>query len=553
MKAATVLPALLLLAFAGAVRAAGPFVESAGELGVAFTHFNGMSGKQYFPEMMGAGAGLLDYDRDGDLDVLLGQGGPLGSAGPAAGGPEVAGARLFQNRLVEDGRLVFRDVTAASGLGVTKDDYNMGVAVGDVDNDGWPDLYFSNLGPDRLLRNQGDGRFVPLAVGSGTGNPYWAVSASFVDVDRDGWLDLFVGNYVQFDIASHRACRNSAGRPDYCSPLSYEPAPDVFYRNLGKGRLVEATREYGFNSVFGAALGVIAADLDGDRFPELLVANDGTANQLWINEQGKRFRNDALMAGVAVNQEGVAEASMGVDLADYDGDGDEDFFVTHLTRETNTLYVNDGNGWFSDGTAASGLGRASFPYTGFGVAWLDYDNDGWLDLFVANGRVTIDDTLRERGDPWPLAQPNQLFRNQAGHFQDVSSGDLTRPAVSRAAAFGDLDNDGDTDIVINNNNGPAHVLINTVGQDNRWLGLDLRNRHGRAAIGARVRVRAGERELWRRVRRDGSYAAANDPRLVIGLGEFNGAVDVEIHWASGEVTRHPQLTTGRYHAISASE
>jgi len=312
---------------------------------------------------------------------------------------------------------------------------------------------------------------------------------------------------------------------------------DRLFRNDGGGRFTDVSDAAGLGAAFGPGLGVTCADFNGDGWPDIYVANDGDDNQLWLNRQDGRFENTALMSGVAINAYGKAEASMGVTAGDFDGDGDEDLFMTHLSRETNTLYVNDGSGNFLDATDARRLGRISLPYTGFGAEWFDYDNDGDLDLFVANGAVKIEESLR--GQPFPYRQRNQLIRNDgADGFSDVTGAAgpaLALVEVSRGAAFGDVDNDGAIDIVIANNNGPTRLLRNTAGAGNHWLTVQLHGtRSNRAGLGARVAVlRAGLPPLWRRAHTDGSYLSANDPRVHFGLGAAAGPRAVGVVWPDG--------------------
>ncbi len=376
-------------------------------------------------------------------------------------------------------------------------------------------------------------------------------SAAFLDYDRDGWLDLFVGNYVRVTPASHKPCRSAASAVDYCTPLVYPLQPDRLYRNRGDGTFRDMSERAGITGEYGGALGVSVADFNGDLWPDVYVANDATANQLWTNQKDGTFQNDAVFAGAAVNMEGAPEGSMGVDAADYDGDGDVDLFMTHITRETNTIYVNDGRGWFEDRSIAMGLAGPSKPYTGFGTGWLDLDNDGWLDLFVGNGDVSLIRAISGSDDPLPLHQPNQLFLNEGGRrFVDIS--ERGGPAfvvseITRGAAFGDVDNDGDTDILVMNNNGPARLLINNTGQDANWLGLRLLDRSGRDAIGARVQVyRTGGVPLWRRVGTDGSYASANDARVLVGLGDATQAIRIRVQWPDGEVEEWRDPPVRRY-------
>ena len=511
--------------------------------GLDFVHFNGMSGEFYFPEMIGAGVALLDYDGDGDLDAYFVQGRPLDGDAPRdrAAGPLPAGGRLYRNDTDDSvGRSRvprFADVTDESGIEARG--YGMGVSTGDVDNDGWVDIYLTNYGPNQLLRNNGDGTFEDVSSASGADDPGWGVSAAFVDYDRDGWLDLYVGNYVRFDVAANQRCTGLTGRQDYCTPEVYAPQTDRLYRNREDGTFEDVTTRALAGTTFGPALGVSTADFDGDGWIDIYVANDGRANLLWMNQQDGTLVDRALLSGSAVSADGRPEASMGVDAADFDHDGDEDLFMTHLPNEGNNLYVNDGSGLFEDFSASSGLGPASLGYTGFGTAWVDYDNDGWLDIFAVNGAI---EAIRARlGEAFPYDERNLLFRNLRGHrFEDVSGpagGAFERSDVSRGAAFGDIDNDGDVDVLVNNVNGRASLLLNNVGNRKHWVGLRLvGTRAPRDMLGARVGiVRHDGSTIWRRVRADGSYASANDPRLLVGLGDQADAPDVQVRWPGGQV------------------
>jgi enediyne biosynthesis protein E4 len=514
------------------------FVEVAAAVGLDFLHRNGATGQYYMPELIGAGAALFDYDDDGDLDVFLLQGQPFGV--------EVAADRehthrLFRNELIPTGQLRFTDVTARAGVGLAA--YGMGAAVADYDNDGDVDLYVTAFGSNTLYRNNGNGTFTDVTAEAGVDDPRWSTSASFVDFDLDGHLDLFVANYLDFSIASQRECFDSTGARDYCGPRSFQPAPDRLFHNEGNGRFTDATERAGLTRADGNGLGVVAGDYNGDGWPDIYVANDATPNQLWINQHNGTFVDEGPLSGAAFNAAGNPEGSMGVASGDYDADGDEDLFVTNIIGETFVLYTNDGSAGFEDARVRAGVAQPTAGFTGFGTDWFDYDNDGWLDLFMANGAVNVLERLR--GQPNPYHMKNLLFRNLGtGRLEDVSA--QAGPAfelseVSRAAAFGDVDNDGDTDIVVTTNNGPARLLRNQAGSDTPWLQVRLdagaANRFG---IGAWVALeRAGGPTLWRRVKTDGSYLAASDSRIQLGLDGAPAPATLVVSWPGGETERWP--------------
>jgi len=538
------------------------FVDRAAEAGLDFRYFNGMSGELYFVENVGGGAALFDFDGDGDLDIYLAQGHMLGEGKtlkdakvPPPAGVSLRG-RLFRNDSQwHDGgamELSFTDVTEQSGI--LADGYGMGAAAADYDNDGHVDLFLTNFGSNQLWRNLGDGRFQNVTEGAGLGTSHWSVSAAFVDYDRDGWLDLFVGNYTDFTLEGNKACFAPNSARDYCSPKLYGALPDRLYRNLGNGRFEDVTRRSGIDRAHGAALGVVAADFNRDGWLDVYVANDAYANQLWINQRDGTFRDEALLAGAAVSMEGLAQASMGIDAGDFDGDGDEDLFMTNLLGEGIAFYVNDGSGWFEDRALAVGMRQASKSYTGFGAGWLDFDNDGWMDVFTANGEVRIVPILAREGDVYPLHQTNQLFRNTgAGNFVEVTGqagAVFALSEVSRGAAFGDIDNDGATDILVANNNGPARLLHNELAERGNWLGLRLIGAEGRDALGAWVEARLSDgRSLWRRVRSDGSYASSNDSRVLLGLGGALGVERLRVRWVDGGMEEWRDLGAGHYHEL----
>jgi hypothetical protein len=551
------------------------FVERAVASGIDFVHFNGMSGEYYYPEIMAPGVGLLDYDGDGDLDVYLVQSQMLGrkpieqATFPPKG---VLRDRLYRNDLTAgpDGEPVlhFTEVTEPSGIDIRT--YGMGVAVGDIDNDGRPDIYRTGLTESVMLHNNGDGAFTDVTAKSGTANTGgWGVSAAFVDIDRDGWLDLYVGNYLLYSIEGDIDCLSVTGQHDYCPPNSYRPQPDRLYRNRGQGVFTDVTRNALEGGAYGPALGVSTADFNNDGWIDIYVGNDGMPNQLWINQKNGTFKDMAFLNGAAVNGAGNSEASMGIDAGDFDNDGDEDIFVTNWLAQMNILYVNNGQGVFEDRKAASGLGTPSLAKTGFGTAWFDFDNDSWLDLITLNGSVSMIEAQARARDPFPLKMLNQLYRNLGnGRFEDVSArgGEpFTVLDISRGAAFGDIDNDGDVDVLVGTTAGPTRLLINNVGNRNHWLGLRLTGSgqrpstaapassgrpdgvEGRDMLGARIEVvRKSGPPLWRRVRSDGSYASANDPRVLVGLGTSADPVTVRVQWPGGRLETWPDLPVDRW-------
>ena len=505
------------------------FREEAEARGLVFQHRSGAQpGEFLFPEIMGGGAALHDLDGDGDLEAYLVQSGDaLAETNPAN--------QLFAN----DGRGRFTEVEGAGGA----DDggYGMGVAVGDVDQDGDPDLYVTNLNANGLFVNDGALRFRSRAAAAGVDDPAWSTSTAFFDADRDGDLDLFVTNYVRWSPADERPCEQVAIGLDYCSPKAYRaPAPDTFYRNRGDGTFEDASSEAGLRTAFGNGLGVLCMDFDSDGWTDVFVANDGTVNQLWHNRQDGTFADEALVRGVGVDMDGSAKAGMGVSAADLDDDGDEDLLVVNLVGEADSFYRNEGE-FFSDRTAHAGLARASRGFTRFGVAFADFDNDGRLDLFEANGRVSRAVDPPDPDDPY--AEANLLFRrSREGRFEEVlPRGGTAVPliATSRAAAFGDVDGDGGLDVLVVNRDASAHLLLNRVPGRAPALSVRLELASGAPALGAQLFARLSEpgapapRSIMRVSRSAYSYDAASDPTLLIGLGTAGGLQDVEVLWPDG--------------------
>ena len=569
-----------------AARADDPFIDVTEQTNLDFVHFNGMTGRYYYSEMMGPGAALFDADNDGDLDLFLIQGSALDDTPPEDSSiPPAPGSLPLSDRLYlnvpsdtpsgDPDAPSFRwlDVTEGSGIPGERDGYGMGVAAADFDGDGWTDLFVTQTDGHRMLRNLGvdssDGgkpKFEDI-TDEVTGNTRWAVPAVAFDADGDQDLDLFVCNYVAHSIAIDKNCPDELGRPNYCGPMAYPSLPDALLINESEPksglRFRDRSGPSGIDQESGACLGAAAADFNGDGKLDLYVANDGSPNVLWINQGDGRFENQALLAGAGVNAQGHAEASMGVAVADVDGDLDEDILLTHLARETHTLYVNDGSGAFFDRSAESGLAGPSLDRTGFGTAFFDYDHDGLLDAVVAAGAVKILKELALAGDPHPLHQRNQLYRGVApGRFEDVTDQAGAAFAVSevtRSAVIGDLDNDGDLDLVLTNNAGPARVLLNRVGQDRPWIGLRLVSEAGSDVPGASATVQFGDgRQVTARIGANAGYASTGDPRLSFPVGsssESAGGITVTVRWPDGSIeTWSPgpanKLSLGTYSTLT---
>jgi len=499
------------------------FEEVSQRAGVDFTHRSGHRDRFLLPEIMGGGAALFDMDGDGDLDLYLVQSGTLLDRAASAGGN-----RLFRNR--GDGR--FDDVTAESGAAGRG--YGMGVAAGDFDNDGAVDLYVTNFGPNVLLKNDGRGHFSDVTAKAGVANSGWSTSAAFLDYDGDGWLDLFVTRYLDWRPSAEIECFSLSGVPDYCSPRTYDlPTSSTLYHNNRDGTFTDVSERAGLHQAVGNGLGVVAGDFNGDGRVDIFVANDGTPNHLWLNQGGGQFREAALLTGCAVDEDGRPKAGMGVHAADVDDDGRLDVLVVNLDGESDSFYRNHG-AFFGDETAAVGLRTASRPFTRFGMALADFDNDGYLDLYEANGRVG---RQSEMFSDDPYAEPNLLFRGGAGpRFDEAKPRGGTRAplvATSRGAAFGDIDNDGGLDIVVVNRDARPYLLHNVVSGRGHWLMFRVVDAHGRDALGAELTMMVGSRSIRRDVRAAYSYLASNDPRVHVGLGHEAGVRGVAVRWPDG--------------------
>ena len=515
-----------VLALASALCACAPqdppappvhFADAGADAGIDFVHYNGFSGEYYYVETFGAGAAFLDYDRDGRLDLYLANGTYLTGHPPDP--PPVN--RLYRNA----GAGTFADVTAHSGS--ADPGYGFGVAAADYDADGDPDLFVANYGPNALYRND-HGTFAKTSAG--LADPRWGTSAGFLDYDLDGDLDLFVANYVRYTLDDDAVCQQGQVR-SYCEPSVYDPTGDLLYRNDGD-TFADVTEATGI-ALKGKGLGVALADYDRDGDTDIYVANDGTMNFLYAN-QHSTFAEVGLVAGTRYNEHGHADAGMGVDFGDYDRDGDYDLFVTNFAFETNALYRNDGQGQFAVATQRLGLADPSYRPLGFGTKFFDYDNDGDLDLFAANGHVI--DRIAEVDSSQTYRQPNQMFRNDAGRrFADVSAAlgaDFQRANAGRATAVADYDDDGDLDLLVTTVAAQPRLLRNDGGNARHYLQILLVGKSHPDGLGTRVEVVAdGVRQVQER-QSGGSYLASHDPRLHFGLGAATSA-QVGIRWPDG--------------------
>ena len=507
--------------------ASGPawFEEVAQPSGVDFTWTSGHQEEFLMPEIIGGGVALLDIDGDGLLDIYFVQGGRLGSDPDTAD----SGNRMYRNT----GDWSFEDVTESSGTGDTG--YGQGVATGDIDNDGDTDIYVTNVGPNTLLLNDGTGTFTDISSQAGVAHPGWGASTSFLDINADGLLDLYVTNYVNWTVNTELDCFSPTGQ-DYCSPKNYNaPALDVLYLNQGGGTFRDVTDRAGISSAAGNGLGIACVDFDLDGAVDIFIANDGTQDQLWHNRGNGTFEDIGLLAGCALDNEGKAKAGMGVAVSDTDDDGDVDLLVCNLTGESDSYFRNEGT-YFVDNTSSIGLKSTTKPFTRFGIAWMDFDNDGFLDLYEANGRV-LRSAVTEGVDPY--AQENLLLIGSgSGRFREVlprGGVETARSFTSRGAAFGDLDNDGGVDIVVVNRDAPAAILRNTTNTDGHWVRFRVLDANGRDALGATITAQIGERRLTRPVLTGYSYLAANDPRVHMGLGDVGTVDALTIQWPDGSV------------------
>ena len=519
--------ALSLLVVAAAETQEAHFVDVSRHAGVAFQHTNGASPDKHLVETMGSGGLFFDYDNDGWIDIFLVDGGSLADAAVA----KRARHRLFRNR----GNGTFDDVTEKSGI--RHREYGMGACAGDYDGDGRTDLYLTNFGPNILYRNLGNGAFSDVTSAARVGDSKWSASCAFADLDRDGDLDLWVTNYVAADRSKSPLCPDSRSGPRfYCHPLKYDPLPNTLYRNDGRGAFSDVTAASGVGALRSNGMGVVVSDFNEDGWPDVFVANDSLPNFLFRNNRNLQFAETALAAGVAVATDGQPRAGMGIDTGDYDGDGQMDLVITNLDFQMHTLHRALGKGLFGNATIESGVGYPTLPFVGFGVAFLDFDNDTQLDIAIVNGHVLDNAPQFRAGSTYQ--QRKLLFRNTTQRrFSEIGrtmGAAFVAEKVGRGLATGDIDNDGDLDLLVTNNGQPAELLRNEGATGNALL-VRLRGPRGNPeGIGARIRVTAGTRTLIREVKAGSSYLSQNDLRAHFGLGTATAVERIDVQWPTGE-------------------
>ena len=514
------------------------FTDVSAASGIRFRHTNGAFGRKYLPETMGAGAAFLDVDRDGWQDVFI------VNSTHFPGRPEAPG---YPALLRNNGNGAFTDVTAAAGLRVEM--YGMGASAADYDNDGLVDLYVTALGKNRLFRNRGDFRFTDVTDRAGVGDTAFSTSAAWFDYNRDGRLDLFVANYVEWSPDKDLFCTLDGTSKSYCTPESYRGHSSTLYRNNGDGTFENVTRAAGIEDPAGKALGVALIDHDNDGWLDVVVAHDTQPNRLYRNLRNGRFTDVGLMAGIAFNEAGVARAGMGVDAADYDGSGRQSLVIGNFSNEMMALYRNEGNGLYIDEAPVGAIGKASLLTLTFGAFFFDYDLDGLLDIFAANGHVA--DNIERVQPKVRYAQPPHVFRNAgAGRFEEVTGRmgpDLRRPLVARGAAYADYDRDGDLDVLVTTNNGPARLLRNDGGNTQRWIRVVVEGtRSNRDGIGTRVQALVnGKSGPWAMVKTGSSYCSQSELPVTLGLGSGQRVSGLRITWPDGRVETTGPLDANR--------
>jgi enediyne biosynthesis protein E4 len=539
-------PRSLGLGLEGAQTAIHPLFEEipAAASGISWRHVNGRTPEYYLPETTGAGCGFVDYDNDGWMDIYLVNSGNCDFFTPS---PPLRNALYHNNR---DG--TFTDVTERAG--VTSGGYGMGVAVGDYDGDGWPDLYLTQYGRSILYHNNGNGTFTDVTDKAGVAAPGWASSAVWFDYDNDGRLDLFVCRFVDFDKSKNKFCGNEhTGERYYCVPSAYEPARSWLFHNNGNGTFTDVSQESGIAKVLGKAWGVVATDINNDGWMDLFVSNDTVANFLFLNKGNGKFEEAGIQAGVAYSQEGRPRSGMGVDSADFDDDGRQDLFVTNVDQEMYSIYRNNGDLTFDDMAGPMGLGRLTRLMSGWGVKFFDYDNDGDLDLFIANGHP--DDKIEKHSTRVTYREPFLLFHAEGNSLKNVSSSAgaaFTKSFAARGMAIGDFNNDGAVDVLVAVNDGAPVLLKNVAAAGNHWLGIHLVGKKANPdAIGAKLTWQAGDLIRSRLKVGGGSYLSSHDPRVVLGIGKRTKIDRLQIRWPqpSGRIETFTDLPIDRYITI----
>ncbi len=511
------------------------FTNVTTKAGISFVHHSGATGKKYLPESLGSGCAFIDLDGDGWADILL-----INDRDWADSGKKYLSGFYHNNH---DG--TFNDVTRGSGLDVQL--YGMGVAVADYDNDGLPDVYITALEGDRLFHNEGHGHFRDVTAASGIRNANFGTSAAWFDYDRDGKADLVVANYVQWSQAEDKRCSMDGKTKSYCTPETYGGKSLKLYHNLGAGKFEDVTAKAGLADPSSKSLGITIFDYDGDRWPDIFVANDTQPNKLYRNNKNGTFTEGAVQAGVAYSEDGTARGGMGTDAADYNRSGRANLLIGNFANQMMAVYENNGNGLFADTASAGPIGRATLTSLTFGTFFFDYDLDGYPDIFAANGHLEPD--IHKFSPNLQYAQPPQLFHNVGGHFEDAShsvGADFARPIVGRGAAYADFDHDGDLDILINTNNGPAVLLRNDNGTKNHWISVRLIGRKSnRSGLDAVVRVESASGKQWQTVHSGSSYCSQSDLTLTFGLKEDKAATRIRVEWPSGKTQEFANVAANR--------